>query len=78
MSEALPTPPNVIAFLLRVPHAEHAPVDAPDVTLPKERLRIARELHDLVSFTLTERAYRLQTISKERLVPTRTQTRHSD
>jgi signal transduction histidine kinase len=55
MSEALPTPPNVIAFLLRGPHAEHAPVDAPDVTLPKERLRIARELHDLVSFTLTER-----------------------
>jgi signal transduction histidine kinase len=51
MSEALPTPPNVIAFPLRMHTAEHAQVDAPNVIRSEERLRIARELHDVVGYS---------------------------
>jgi signal transduction histidine kinase len=51
MSEALPTPPNVIAFPLRVHEAEDGWDDAPDASLSEERLRIARELHDVVGYS---------------------------
>jgi signal transduction histidine kinase len=51
MSEALPTPPNVIAFPLRVHKAERAQADVPNVSLSEERLRIARELHDVVGYS---------------------------
>jgi signal transduction histidine kinase len=64
MSEALPTPPNVIAFPLRVHKAEHAPVDAPDVSLSEERLRIARELHDVVGYSFATIAIQADVASR--------------
>jgi signal transduction histidine kinase len=50
MSEALPTPPNVINFPLRPHKAEHAHDDGCRLGVSEERLRIARELHDAVGY----------------------------